>query len=278
VLGAMRGTLLALLDNQYSVEILSEHHLKGHLADYALVVVPEVESLDADFHAELLDYARDGGRLLVIGAETARLFSPELGVELEGKLEEKTQRYLGFDGKLTGLSKIAFQPVWARENTRPFGRLHVDNDAILPSDPAATIAPLGKGKIAGIYFSFGARYTRGQTALAREFLGALVKELLPEPMVEVHGSHFVDVVLNRKDGHLALNLVNTAGPHANRDVYTYDEVPPTGPLDILVRLPEQPNRVQLQPGDRAVETMYRDGELHLRLPSLAIHEILWIEE
>ena len=118
----------------------------------------------------------------------------------------------------------------------------------------------------------------GQTVLARDFLGKLVKELFPRPMFEVRGSHTVDVTLNRKDGHLALNLVNIGGPHANRDVYTYDEVPTVGPLEILVRLPEQPRTVHLQPGERAVEWSYRDGELRLTLPSLAIHEILWIEE
>jgi hypothetical protein len=197
---------------------------------------------------------------------------------LEGPLEEKTQRYLGFNGMLTGLSKVAVQPAWAHEDTNPFGRLHLENDAVLPSNPAATIAALGKGRIAGIYFSFGERYMHGQSALARDFLGALAVELFPTPMVEVRGSHGVDVTLNRINGHLALNLVNTAGPHANRDVYTYDEVPPTGPLEILLRLSARPHNVQLQPGERAVEWSYRDGELRLTLPTLAIHEILWIEE
>jgi hypothetical protein len=176
------------------------------------------------------------------------------------------------------LSKIAVQPVWAREDTTPFGRLHVDNDSVFPSVPAATIASLGEGRIGGVYFSFGERYMHGQTALTREFLGGLVKELFPNPMVEVRGSHNVDVVLNRKDGRLALNLVNTGGPHANRDVYTYDEVPPTGPLEVLLRLAVQPQKVELQPGDRAVEWRYHAGELRLELPGVAIHDIVWIEE
>jgi hypothetical protein len=278
LLYSLRGTLQALLDNQVSVEVLSEHYLKGRLSEYGLVVVPEIESLEPAFRAELLDYARGGGSLLIVGGKTAKLFSPELGVEMEGALEEKTQRYLGFNGKMIGLSKIAVQPVWAHEDTKPLGRLHLDNDSVLPSDPAATIAPLGKGWIAGIYFSFGERYLRGQTALARDFLGALVKELFPTPMVEVRGSHGVDVVLNRKDRRLALNLVNTSGPHADWNVYTYDEVPPSGPLEILLRLPAQPRQVLIQPGDRQVEWTYRDGELRLALPSVAIHDIVWIAE
>lgn len=275
---AKRGTLQALLENQLSVEVLSEHHLTGRMGEYGLIVVPEIESLAPDFRTELLDYVRQGGSLLVIGGKAARFFTPELGVELEGPFEEKVQRFLGFNGAMTGLSKIGIQPVWAHVDTQPFGRLHLDNDTTFPSNPAATIACLGKGKIAGIYFSFGERYVRGQTALAREFLGALVRELFPAPLVEVRGSHLVDVALNRKDGHLALNLVNTGGPHANRDVYTYDEVPPLGPLQVSLRLPREPRSVQLQPGDRQVEWRYVDGILGIQVPGLPIHEILWIEE
>ncbi|MDO8685708.1 MAG: hypothetical protein Q7J78_03450 [Clostridiales bacterium] len=37
-----------------------------------------------------------------------------------------------------------------------------------------------------------------------------MKELFPDPMVEVTGSHYVDVTVNRKEGKLAVNLLNTA--------------------------------------------------------------------
>jgi hypothetical protein len=93
----------------------------------------------------------------------------------------------------------------------------------------------------------------------------------------VRGSHQVDVVLNRKDGHLALNLVNTAGPHANRDVYTYDEIPALGPLVVTLRLEKKPGAVVLQPNARPVEWNWSDGVLCLTLPRLEIHEIIWVE-
>jgi hypothetical protein len=269
--------LQALLDNQYSVEVLSEHHLSGRMGEYGLIVVPEIETLAPDFRAELLDYVRAGGGLLVVGARAANFFAPELGVDMDGVLEEKTNRFLGFDKCMCALSKIAFQPVWAHADTRPVGRVHVDNDTVLPSSPAATIAPLGKGKISGVYFSFGERYARGQTALLRDFIGALAAELFPQPQVRVEGSHLVDVVLNRQDGQLALNLVNTGGPHANRDVYTYDEIPAVGPLAIRLRLASKPVSVELQPGGQTMEWVYEDGELYLTLPQLAIHEIIWIK-
>jgi hypothetical protein len=277
VLSPLRGVLQGLLDNQYSVEVLSEHHLHGKMKQYGLIVVPEWEVLDAGFRDELLAYTRAGGSLLLVGPQPAALFEKELGVSFSSPLQEKCDRYLGFNGAMSGLGKIAFRQVWLRNGVDELGRVHVENDTVTPSDPAASIAALGSGKIAAVYFSFGERYMKAQTALAREFLGALAHELFPYPAVEVRGSHLVDVVLNRKDGHLALNLVNTGGPHANRDVYTYDEIPALGPLEVMLRLESKPESVVLQPGARPVEWDWSDGELRLTLPRLEIHEIIWLE-
>ena len=273
----LRGVLQGLLDNQYSVEVLSEHHLHGRMQGYGLIVVPEWEVLEAGFREELLAYTRAGGSLLVIGPRAAGLFEKELCVRFTGPVVEKGERYLGFDGKMCGLSKVAYRSVWLCEDVEELGRIYVDNDTVASSDPAASIAELGKGKIAGVYFSLGERYMKGQTALARDFIGALARLLFPQPAVEVRGSHLVDVVLNRKDGHVALNLVNTGGPHANRDVYTYDEVPALGPLEVTLRLERKPEAVLLQPGGRAVEWSWSEGAVQLVLPRLEIHDIVWVE-
>ena len=40
-----------------------------------------------------------------------------------------------------------------------------------------------------------------------------VEGFFPEPIVEIEGLHNVDVVINKIDGKLAINLVNTSGPH-----------------------------------------------------------------
>jgi len=54
--------------------------------------------------------------------------------------------------------------------------------------------------------------------VARRFLNSLVRQVFPKPLVEVTGSAAVDVVVNRVNGELAVNLVNTAGPHADKQV------------------------------------------------------------
>lgn len=75
----MNGVLQALLECQYSVEVLSEHHLKGHMQDYPLIVIPDWEYLEPAFIKELIDYAKQGGHLFLIGPKIKALFPAGLG-------------------------------------------------------------------------------------------------------------------------------------------------------------------------------------------------------
>jgi hypothetical protein len=161
VLVPLRGVLQGLLDCQYSVEVLSEHHLHGKMKPYGLIVVPEWEVLEPAFREELLAYTRAGGSLLLVGPGAAALFEKELGVSFSGPLLERGERYLGFNGWMSGLSKVAFRPVWLGSAAAELGRVYAENDTQADSDPAASIAPLGRGKIAAVYFSFGERYLKG---------------------------------------------------------------------------------------------------------------------
>jgi hypothetical protein len=94
----------------------------------------------------------------------------------------------------------------------------------------------------------------------------------------VNGSHLVDVSVMRKDGRLLVNLVNTAGPHADAKVHVFDDLPAVGPLEVAVRLPRKPRTVTLEPGGRLQRFGYREGRLLLTVPPVAIHEVLAITE
>ncbi len=161
------------------------------------------------------------------------------------------------------------------------------------SGVAASVAKCGKGRIAGVYFNYGERYVKGATATARDFLNALVRELFPEPMVEVKGSHYVDVSVSETGGKLAVNLVNTAGPHADKTRYVFDEVPPIGPLDVMIRVKQMPAAVTLEPdGINLPFTFEKDCSncdcdcdsddeagwvIKLAVPKLEIHGIIIVE-
>lgn len=272
-LARINGVLQALLESQQSVEVLGEHHLEGRLHEYPLVVIPEWEYLDPPFKSKLVNYTKEGGNLLLIGPKSAALFQTELGVALEDQ-PRATKASLRFNGAWTPLN-AEIQAARLGSSARWFGRLHATKDLSSPSQPAASIASLGRGKIAGLYFDFGQGYLAGRDPIAREFLDSLTRQLFPDRLAEVTGSHDVDVVVNRVERKLALNLINTAGPHQSEPIL--ETIPPVGPLSVVIRQLDEPARVVLQPRGEPLAFNYDQGRLQFTLPSLEIHDIVMIE-
>jgi hypothetical protein len=269
----IRGTLQALLEAQQSVEVLSEHNLTGRMAEYPLIVVAECDYLAPDFKKELVEYARKGGNLLVMGRSAARLFSQDLGVTLE---DAAAPAYLEQSGAMVAVKGSA-QKMTLAAQARSFGRIHATNDLQTPFQPAASIAQFGRGRIAAVYFDFSQGYLENRSETSRDFLSALTCELFPKPMVEVRGSSDVDVSVNRIKGHLAVNLVNTAGPHADLKAPIHESIPLVGPLQMVIRCPRKPAHVMLQPSGQALPFEYRSGEIHLTVPQLEIHDIVMVD-
>ena len=267
----INGALQALLESQWSVEVLGEHSLAGRLRDYPLIVVPECEYLEGDFRDRLVAYVKAGGNLLLIGPTAARLFERELGVNLAGEAKLDASIRLAH-GNATVDFKGALQKVALEKGTREFGQISADGI----SQPAAFIAALGRGRIAATSFSFGQAYLDGRPETLRRFLSDLARELFPRPMVDVTGSRDVDVVVARNHGKLLVNLVNTAGPHQTQSLL--DAIPPVGPLGVTIRLNHKPAKVTLEPGALPLAFDYRDGQLRLTVPKVEIHDIIVVEQ
>ncbi|HSH94812.1 MAG TPA: hypothetical protein VK968_11750, partial [Roseimicrobium sp.] len=272
----VRGTLQGLLENQQSVEVLGEHHLSGHLNDYPLVVVPEWDYLEPAFRSELTNYVHGGGHLLLIGPKAANLFTNELGIRWTGAFTTNEIRFLHHQGWSAAL-KTGIRSVEVAPSVRVLGRMHPVDDPNTPGEVAGIVVPFGKGSMAATFFNFGERYQRGRSAALRDYLGAITRELFPTPLVQVTGSHLVDVSVNRQNGRLAINLVNTAGPHTDETVHTFDEIPAVGPLQVSVRSDSKPRKITQFPGGTSVRFQYRDGVARFEVPRLAIHEIFVVE-
>ena len=87
----------------------------------------------------------------------------------------------------------------------------------------------------------------------------------------------MDVVVTNSHGKLAVNLLNTAGPHHDPGIYVYDEVPPVGPLNITIRTSRNPARIICQPAGENLPFTYKNGKVRLVVPRLEIHDILVVE-
>jgi len=270
-LSGVSGVLQALLERQNSVEVVSEHQLKGRLAEYPLIVVPEWAYLDPAFKDDLVAYVKKGGNLLLVGPKSAALFQAELGITLQGEPVAKTQVLVYNNEKAQ--TKGYAQAVKLGAGAESLGILQADSSAV--AQPAASITVLGKGKIAATYAELGQSYNGVRSPVTRGFLNGLARRLFPKPMVDVTGSSDVDVCLMRKQGKLLINLVNTSGPHQTEPIQ--EMIQPVGPLAITLRLPSKPAKVTLEPGAQPLAFSYRDGVAVFTVPQLDIHRVIVVE-
>ena len=97
----LRGVLQCLLEGQNSVDIVSEASLGHDIGRFPLVVIPEWNYLSPTFRFDLMEYVKDGGKLLVIGEGSSKLFRDEANVDLQNKQTEI---------KEIGQGRIAFIP------------------------------------------------------------------------------------------------------------------------------------------------------------------------
>jgi hypothetical protein len=273
-LSRLSGTLQALVESQQTVDVVGEHTLSARMAEYPLIVVGECDYLEPAFKRQLVRYVENGGNLLLVGPQAASLFASELGVSL--KAAQDAPRYLAFGDTLVQ-TRDQSRTAKLESRAQAIGRLHAANHANSHAQPAASITLLGKGKIAATYFSFSRGYLDNRSPQMRAFLNDLTRQLFPRPMVEVKGSTDVDVSVNRLHGKLAINLVNTSGPHWDKDKPLIDSIEPIGSLEVAVRATPKPAKAILQPQGQPLAFEYRDGVARLTVPRLEIHSIIVVE-
>jgi alpha-L-fucosidase len=273
-LSRLGGTMQALVESQQTVHVVGEHILAKQMADYPLIVVAECDYLEPAFKQQLVRYVENGGSLLLVGPQAASLFASELDVTLEAAQREP--RYLVCGDALVSTRGQTQTPKLG-DRAKAFGQLHANNDAASDAQPAASITPLGKGKIAATYFSFSRGYLEQRSPKMRAFLDDLARHLFPRPMVEVKGSPDVDVSVSRLQGRLAINLVNTSGSHWDTKKPLIESIDAVGPLEISIRTRTKPAKITLQPEGQPLAFEYRDGLARMTVPRLGIHGIVVVE-
>jgi len=148
-----------------------------------------------------------------------------------------------------------------------------------PGTPArsATVYSVGKGRIGVVPEPFSGRYLAQRSPADRDFLNAVVRRLFPNPLVEVVGSHDVDLIVNRVRGKLSINLINTSGPHFDIQHPIIEAIEPVGPLEVRIRRSRRPARVTLQPDGVPLQFEHASGLTRITVPRLEVHGIVVVE-
>ena len=271
----LQGALNLVLDGQHPVEILMEHHLRGKMEQYPMIIIPECDYLEATFIDELKRYARDGGNLLIMGTETAKLFEKELGIKSMTGIKED-QAFIATSDKI-GAIRSSLLSVELQPGTKAVANFYTGSDfRDKGKSIAASVNDFGNGKIAGVYFNAGSNYIDYKSPVLRDFISDLITKLFPDQVVNVSGSHLVHVAVNQLNNKMYVNLVNIAGEHSNPSAVAYDEIPALKDLKVSIKTIKRPARIVLQPEGKDLKFDYQNGVSKVVVSNLPIHSILEI--
>ncbi len=272
----LEGNLAMLMDGQHNVEILMDHQLLKNIQQYPLIIIPEFTGLDTALKARVLQYVQQGGNVLVTGADAVAAFKPQLGVEFTGSPVNKSI-YLGLNGQLT-VTKASIQAVKPLPGTDTIGQFYTTDDLRFGTgNPVATIARLGKGKIAAIYASLGQAYYTYMASGYVNLMDAVVAHLMPAPLATVTGSSYVHTALNQKGSRWYVHIINTAGNHFNNKVYQYASIPATPALTLTLRPGKPVKNIVLQPENKKLAFTTQNGTTTVTLPPVQVASIVQVE-
>jgi hypothetical protein len=271
----LQATLYALLDNQLPVEVLMEHHLSGKTSQYPLIVIPECDYLEPELLKELHEYVQNGGNLLILGTESAELFSKDLGI-LSSSLPEEKSQFISAANRL-GCINSKIRSVELNSDCKVISTFYTGNDYRDQSKTvASSVRQVGKGKIAAIYFNAGTAYSQFKTPVIRDFMAETIKQLTPDFLVKVSNSHLVHLAVNKLNGKTMINLVNVAGEHTNQSAIAYDQVPALTDLAVSIKSVKKPSKIIMQPEGKPMQFGWSNGKSSVIIPKLEIHSILEI--
>ncbi|MBR4235189.1 MAG: hypothetical protein IKR85_03910 [Clostridia bacterium] len=268
------GTVALLCDTGHSVSVLLEHALRETASEYPLIAVPEIyEGLSDEVTNAMLEYASNGGSLLLTGINLCRLFENAGAPFKTGSICDQTS-YFTLDGS-SFASVSSYVPIiaesgdvaaWASEDERA------------QKYPFAVIMPFGKGKLCAVGADIGTAYEGMEQAGHKQLMNAL-SEKLYAPVVKItHEEGCTEVNLAHKNGSLLIQLSNMSGPHRSYETASFDEIQPCRDLHLSIRLPKKPERVLLQPEGVLLDYEYEDGELLITLDRLEMLEIIEIPD
>lgn len=257
----------ALLESGFSTEVIFQTELE-QLQNFPAVVLPKAPMLQEDVRT-FCTYVEQGGRLIV-DLGSAEYFADFAGIR---KLDKKEQLFFIAGGNAVAAAKGSLATFTGGTVT---GKAYRDNFFADDFLPLAVNKQVGKGNITFLALDFAETYETNVTTAIKQFLADVVYATGYQPLVELSGSSFADLVVTEKDGKLLVNIVNTAGQGGLPHVRGYNEVPKIGPITVRVRK-DGITKITALPGGEELPFRYKNSCAEFTLDTVHIHTAAVIE-
>ncbi|HWG20590.1 MAG TPA: alpha-amylase family protein [Terracidiphilus sp.] len=265
------GAVDLLLSMGYSVDLIPDWQAAESAAQYPLIVVPDWQDIGDEAAATLTGYVANGGKLLLLGADNARLLAGALNLQLTGA----AQQHMHFVADESGFAQVSGD--WAGlRGGNIIASAYPAPDTRKDAVPIAARIRHGQGIVVVCPGPVASSYGNASTPILRSLALQLLQPLYA-PVVTLEGDYpEVEVVLRRKEGQTLVHFIDTAGMPVTGQFRHQGVVPRTGPIRMRIRLPKAPSSVVLEPEGTVLAGEYKAGAWLGVLPDLHIHSMVRI--
>jgi hypothetical protein len=300
------GALHLLLELGMQVAVIDAD---ADFSAYRVLVAPDTVRLDNDLATRLRAYLTAGGALILSHEAgltldgSAFVLAQELGLEYLGPSRDDVEflrPVQGLEREVPAMDHVLYErgsAVRAWEGTTVLGELippyfsrtweHFNSHAQTPPDPTAPhdLAALTiRGRVAYVSHPIFRAYHLHGYPVYREIIAALLRRLLPDPLVRVEAPTTAEVTLLRQQapaGDLAERLIchilHYVPQRRTPDLDLVEDVIPLYDVSLAVRTGWTPSAAYLAPQHTALPVTMNDGYAQVRVPRIDGHAMVVLE-
>jgi len=249
------------------------------------VILPEQVALSSSMDEPLLEWVRDGGRLIASGRVSPRIVEDLPTFALEDALGVRWSGRQDRDGwfMVRGVPLQVAAPVYhvapyGAQTYLPMLRTGHEQRPEYADSPAVTRQAYGKGEGWYLAADFFAAYYRCQYPGFRELLGEVLERALPNPPLATDAPTAVEIVWRRRETTQLIHLVdhNPGKSQAPNSAFV-ESVPPTQPFTVTLSLEAQPSNVWIAPEGTEPSWRCDERQVIIEVPSFHLHTVLVVE-
>ena len=279
------GVLKGLLDNGYPTDaVLSANATKEKLGGYGLVVLSNTPVMETETKEALLAYVKEGGNLVVTGADSTRLFTEDFGLTIRQTVREGAVLQVYSKGK-RGRVQASYAEVEAKgETLEQMLKGESETGVLVGNPPPAiyynTLIPAvlrfayGAGTVTLVPFDFGYAYKTGKTYQLKNLMKTVCGAYTAKVSCD---KSWLEVNLTKKDGMEYIHLVSLLGEHETEIVKTFDDIPPAYDIGVTYRTDKKVKKVWLFPERKELPFTQTENGVRFTVPKLEIYSIVGIE-
>lgn len=259
------------------IDIICDYHIdEDMISGRNTIIVPETVYIDSRHKEKLLDFAKDGGKLIVIGTHSCKVFGEDVGVKVsdfDGKI-----LYAEKDGApyFAGTQKaVVFDDFNGTEPVKCFA------DKMSPGENPVTATALvdyGKGRVAFVGWDIVADYYKPHYFAFADIMRAIMDAVDTEPTAYLKsGTNRVEIIPATKDGKLLVNVINTTEYYHDIFTTSFSDIPAICDIEIAVKCDRAPATIMLEPEHKKAEFTYDGKYAYVKIDKLHIHTIITVE-